>query len=106
MVAPATSSPPGIVPWREAQRSWTGLSQRLAQLLQVEIAERFRGSPELPAGATVYQLRLIAEPAVAVEVSSVDVANESTLETMGPQLAAAIVRAIESFRPVYEGSVK
>ncbi len=106
LAPPNTVLPPGMTPWRDAQRGWTNLSQRLAQLLQVEFAERFRGSPELPSGAAVYQLRLIAAPAVAVEISSVDVPNEAALEAMAPPLTSAVVQGVSSFRPVYEGSVK
>jgi N-acetylmuramoyl-L-alanine amidase len=106
LAAPYGAPPQGIAPWTEAQRPWTAMSRRLAELLQVELAERFRGSPELPQAAALYQLRLLDEPAVAVEISSAAAENEATLEAMGPQLAAALAQGIASFRPVYEGSVK
>jgi len=106
LATPNAAPPPGIVPWSEAQRPSSDLSRRLAELLQVDLAERFRDSPELPVGATVYQLRLVAEPAVAVEISSVAVADKAAIEAMGPPLAAAVAQAIASFRPVYEGAVK
>lgn len=92
----------GWVYWDRAQLRWTALSQRLAQLLQVEIAERLRGSPELPTGAPVYQLREIAEPAVAIEIENVNAPSAAMLDALGTPLAEAISRAIQAFRIVYQ----
>jgi N-acetylmuramoyl-L-alanine amidase len=91
----------GLVDWDHAQLDWQGLSQRFAQLLQVELAARFRGSPELPTGAPVYQLREIAEPAIAVEIENVNAGSATDLEAMGTPLARAISSALQAFRVVY-----
>lgn len=96
--APVTG---GLLPWNEAQRSYEPSSRRLAQLLQVELAARFNGSPELPGAAEVYQLRSIAEPAIAVEVESVNVPDAATLDALADPLALSISRAVRSFGMVY-----
>jgi len=38
------------------------LSRKLAELIQIQMAQRFRGSPEIPTAAPVRQLRTIAAP--------------------------------------------
>ena len=92
----------GLVEWDRAQLDWEPLSKRLAQLLQVELAARLRGSPELPTGAPVYQLREVAEPAIAVEIENVNAASASELDAFGKPLAAAISGALQAFRLVYQ----
>lgn len=91
----------GLVDWDRAQLKWEPLSRRLAQLLQVELSARLRGSPELPAGAPVYQLREIAAPAIAVEIENVNATSESALEALGKPLATSISEALQAFRIVY-----
>lgn len=91
----------GLVDWDRAQLDWEPLSRRLAQLLQVELAGRLRGSPELPTGAPVYQLREVAEPAIAVEIENVNAASEAKLDALGKPLAASISEALQAFRVVY-----
>jgi len=95
-----------LVPWDHAQDSYTDLSRRLAELVQIQLAQKFRGSPEVPATAPVRQLRTIAAPAIAIEVSSVAVSNRGQLEQMGPALAEAVTRSIAAFRSVYEAGAK
>lgn len=96
----------GLVNWDLAQQPWQNYSRRLAQLLQVELAARFRGSPELPASAAVYQLREINEPAVAVEIENVNAANANAIRALGAPLAASVSRAIRSFRTVYGAELR
>jgi N-acetylmuramoyl-L-alanine amidase len=91
----------GWVRWDHAQSRWQSLSQRLAQLVQVEISERLRGSPELPQAAPVFQLREISEPAIAIEVENVDASSAAALDALGAPLAEAISRAIQAFRTIY-----
>lgn len=100
-VAPA-SQPVALVRWEEAQLPHAALSRRFAELLQVQFGLKFRGSSELPSPGAVRQLRSVAAPAVAVEISSVAVDDSKKLTDMAPELAAAILRALESFRPLYE----
>lgn len=99
MTSPAATH--GLVSWDLAQQPWQNYSRRLAQLVQVELAARFRGSPELPTGAAVYQLRGINEPAVAVEIENVNAANPGAIKALGGSLATSISHAIRSFRTVY-----
>jgi hypothetical protein len=49
----------------------------------------------------VRQLRTIAAPAVAIEVSSVSIADRRQLDAMDDPLAEAVVRAILNFEPLY-----
>ena len=80
--------------WNVAQKSYSDLSRRFADVLQVELSQRFKGSPEISSAVAVRGLRSIAEPAVAVELSSVAVEDPKTVEGMASNLAAAIVRAV------------
>jgi N-acetylmuramoyl-L-alanine amidase len=92
---------PNLRSWSNAQQSFLDLSYRLAELLQTQMAQRFRGSPQTPAIVSVRQLRTIAAPAVAVELSSVSVADRRQLDAMDGPVADAIVRAVLDFEPSY-----
>jgi N-acetylmuramoyl-L-alanine amidase len=92
---------PGLRTWDNAQDSFLDLSRRLAELLQTQMAQRFRGSPPTPAAVAVRQLRTIAAPAVAIEVSSISVADRAQLDAMDGPLAEAVVRAVLDFEPSY-----
>ena len=96
----------GILPWDRAQFGFIDQSRKLAELIQIQMAQRFHGSPETPLEAPVRQLRTVGAPAVAIEVSSVSVADRSTLDQMGPGLADAVARAVAAFRMVYEAGGK
>jgi N-acetylmuramoyl-L-alanine amidase len=96
----------GFVSWDLAQLPWQSYSRRLAQLLQVELAARFRGSPELAGEAAVYQLREINEPAVAVEIENVNAADVNAIKALGAPLAMSISKAIQSFRTVYGADLR
>ena len=92
----------GLVSWDRAQSAFLGQSRRLAELVQIQMAQRFHGSPETPIEAPVRQLRTISAPAVAIEVSSVSLPNRSLLDQMGPGIADGVARAVAAFRTVYE----
>jgi len=92
---------PGLRSWDNAQDSFLYLSRRLAEFLQTQLTQRFRGSPPVPATVAVRQLRTIAAPAVAIEVSSVSVADRRQLDAMDAPLADAVVRAVLNFEPLY-----
>jgi N-acetylmuramoyl-L-alanine amidase len=96
----------GILPWDRAQFGFIDQSRRLAELIQIQMAQRFHGSPETPLEVPVRQLRTVGAPAVAIEVSSVSVAERSTLDQMGPGVADAVARAVAAFRTVYEAGGK
>jgi len=97
--APAAqiSSRSGLIEWDHAQRSSVDLSQQLATLTQAQLLPRFRGSPAMPIAAPVRQLRTIAGPAIAVEISSIDVTDAKRLEQMAQPLAEAIGKAVAEF---------
>jgi hypothetical protein len=70
------------------------------------MAQRFHGSPETPLVARVRQLRTVAAPAVAIEVSSVSLPDRGLLDQMGPPFADAVARAVAAFRVVSESEGK
>ncbi|MFZ0411373.1 MAG: N-acetylmuramoyl-L-alanine amidase [Candidatus Acidiferrales bacterium] len=88
-----------LVPWNEAQQSHIDASHRFADQIQLEFARRLVGSPAASTSAAVRDLRSIAEPAVAVEVSSVSVDDPATLTALAPALAAAIAHGVQAMRP-------
>jgi N-acetylmuramoyl-L-alanine amidase len=90
----------GLVLWDQAQQSFLEASHRLADVLQVQLAQKFGGSPAASTRVAVRELRSVAAPAVAVEVSSVSVSDPNKLLVMGAPLAAAIVRGVQAVRPL------
>jgi N-acetylmuramoyl-L-alanine amidase len=86
-----------LIEWDHAQRSSVELSRQLATLTQTQLLPRFRGSPAMPIAAPVRQLRTIAAPAIAVEISSIDVTDAKRLEQMAQPLADAIGKAVAEF---------
>jgi len=96
----------GLISWDRAQFNFTGQSRRLAELIQIQMAQRFRGTSDTPFEAPVRQLRTIAAPAVAIEVSSVSVPSRGPLDQMGFGVADGVARAVAAFRTVYEAGGK
>jgi len=92
----------GLISWDHAQTNFTDQSRKLAELIQIQLAQRFHGSRETPLTAPVRQLRTIAAPAVAIEVSSVSLPDRAPLDQMGPGLADGVARAVAAFRTIYE----
>jgi N-acetylmuramoyl-L-alanine amidase len=88
---------PTLVQWDQAQRSSKEFSRQLATLVQNELVQRLKGSPSLPIAAPVRQLRTIAAPAIAIELSSIDVTDSKRLEQMAQPLAEAISKAVAEF---------
>ncbi|HTQ87493.1 MAG TPA: N-acetylmuramoyl-L-alanine amidase [Candidatus Solibacter sp.] len=97
--------PPGIgaVRWDDAQAAYLVASRRLAELVQVELAQKLPRSTDVPQFAEVRQLRVVAHPAVAIELSRVAEENPAGLEKTAAPLAAALVRAIAAYRQPPEG---
>jgi N-acetylmuramoyl-L-alanine amidase len=91
---------PGLLQWDRAQLPYLAASRQLAELLQIQLAQKFNGSPEVPSAAEVRQLRTIGAPAVAIEVSSVAAADAPHLAQMSQPLAEAVSRAIADYRPL------
>lgn len=98
--ADSAAPPPGLLLWSEAQKPFVAQSVKLGDLIQVELAQKFKGSSEISAPAPVAVLRSAAVPAVAVEVSSV-AADQQKLESMGADLASSIARAAQAYKTIY-----
>ena len=86
-----------LTPWNEAQRPHEEESHRLADQIQLQLAQSFAGSPAVSQGVAVRGLRSVAAPAVAIEISSVSV-NAASLTAMAEPLAACILKGLEAFR--------
>ena len=91
----------GLIPWDRAQAPFTALSHKLGDMVQAELAKRFKGSPPTAEMAPVRQLRTTAAPAIAVEIASVSVENRSDLDRMIPGVAESIALGVAAFRPSY-----
>jgi N-acetylmuramoyl-L-alanine amidase len=91
----------GLIPWDRAQAPFVGLSHKLGDLVQQELAKRFKGSPSTALVAPVRQLRTTAAPAIAVEISTVVVQERGELDRMVPGVADAIAHGVVAFRPSY-----
>lgn len=98
----AVAARAGLLPWDRAQYRFIDQSKRLAELIQIQMAQRFRGSSETPFEAPVRQLRTVGAPAVSIEISSVSVPSRASLDQMGPGLADGVARAVAAFRTIYE----
>src|SRR6202795_185171 len=91
---PVTTDAGGLIPWDRAQTPFQGLSRKLGDLVQGLLVQRFKGSPNTAQTAAVRQLRTTAAPAIAVEISSVVVANRTDLDRMAPGVADAIATGV------------
>jgi len=90
-----------LIPWERAQAPFLSLSRKLGDLVQGQLAQRFKGSPGSEHSAAVRQLRTTAAPAIAVEISSVTVENRNDLDRMAPGVADAIAKGVAAFKPSY-----
>jgi N-acetylmuramoyl-L-alanine amidase len=97
-----THTPPGLILWSEAQRRYVDASHKLADLVQMELAKTFKSSQQLAIPVPERDLRSVATPAVAVEVSSVAVDDPMQLTSMAGALGEAVARAVAAYRPIYE----
>jgi len=94
-----------LVRWRDAQQAYAAQSRKLAELIQIQLGQKLRGSAEVPQAVAVRQLRSVTAPAVAVELSSVSAADRRPLDQAAPALAEAVARAVASFKTAYEAGV-
>ena len=100
--ADSSAVPTGaILSWDHAQNPYTTLSRKFGDAVQGQLAQRFKGSPNSAQTASIRQLRTTAAPAIAVELSSVSVADRSSLDQMMPGVADAVARGVAAFRPSY-----
>jgi N-acetylmuramoyl-L-alanine amidase len=98
---PPVADSNGLIPWEKAQAPFLGLSRKFGDLVQGQLTQRFKGSPDGAQTASVRQLRTTAAPAIAVEISSVAVENRAELDRMAPGIADAIARGAAAFKPSY-----
>jgi N-acetylmuramoyl-L-alanine amidase len=98
---PAGRESNGLIPWDRAQAPFLGLSHKLGDMVQGNLAQKFRGSPGSAQTSAIRQLRTTAAPAIAVEISSVSVNDRGDLDRMAPGVADAIARGVTTFRPSY-----
>jgi N-acetylmuramoyl-L-alanine amidase len=100
-VVPPPSAPgAGLIVWEEAQRPYVESSHRLADALQAALAQKFPGSSATSTRFAVRELRSVAAPAIAVEVSSVSAGDSNSLLAMGASMAATVERTIQAMRPL------
>jgi N-acetylmuramoyl-L-alanine amidase len=97
-VGRAAAHPTPLVLWEDAQLTHVDASERLANALQVQFAQRFSGSPATASAAAVRELRSVNAPAVAIEVASVSVQDPNSLAALAGPLAVAIARGLQAFR--------
>jgi N-acetylmuramoyl-L-alanine amidase len=95
-----------LTPWQEAQRPYVDASHGLADLLQIQLAQLFAGSPVHSTGTAVRALRSVAAPAVACEISSVTIANPDSLKAAAAPLATASLRSVVAFRAASPAGAK
>jgi N-acetylmuramoyl-L-alanine amidase len=98
---PLVTETSGMIPWDRAQAPFLGLSRKFGDLVQGQLAQRFKGSPDSAQTGSVRQLRTTAAPAIAVEISSVAVEDRAELDRMAPGIADAIARGAAVFKPSY-----
>jgi N-acetylmuramoyl-L-alanine amidase len=91
----------GLIPWDRAQAPFLGLSHKFGDMVQGNLAQKFKGSPGSAQTCPIRQLRTTAAPAIAVEISSVTVTDRAELDRMAPGIADAIARGAAAFRPSY-----
>ncbi len=97
----------GLNSWNEAQRAYLNSSHRLADLMQIELAQKFSSSADTSLGAAVRGLRSVAAPAVAIELSSVSASDPVALaNSAAAPLGDAIARAVTAFRATTPGGAK
>ncbi len=95
--APAPRVSAHLLQWNRAQENFADSSHRLADRIQSELVKNFPGSPAQSFAVPLRDLRSVAAPAVAVELSSVTVEDRGALEAMFTPIAASIARGIVAF---------
>jgi N-acetylmuramoyl-L-alanine amidase len=92
------AGPGGLLIWEEAQRAYAPASHRLADLIQGELAQGFANSPVTSTGVAIRELRSVAAPAVAIELSSVAAPDPNSLTAAAGPISNAIVQGLLAFR--------
>jgi N-acetylmuramoyl-L-alanine amidase len=95
-----------LTPWETAQQAYAVASHRLADMIQSELAQKLSGSPAASTAFAVRDLRSVAAPAVAVELSSVSVQDPHTLDPIITTLASCVTRAVIAFHSTYAAGAR
>lgn len=96
---PMAKSPANtLVSWHQAQRPYLDASHRLADLLQIQFAQTFSGSPASSVAVPLRDLRSVANPAVAIEISNISAPSANVLLALSGPLSVCIERALQKFR--------
>jgi len=95
-----------LTPWETAQQAYAVASHRLADMIQAELAQKLSGSPAASTAFAVRDLRSVAAPAVAVELSSVSVQDPHTLDPVIATLASCVARAVIAFHSTYAAGAR
>jgi N-acetylmuramoyl-L-alanine amidase len=88
----------GMLVWEEAQRPYVETSHRVADLVQLELAKLFAGSPSSSTPMAVRALRSVAGPAIAIELSSISASSQDSLMATAAPMAGAIARSVSALR--------
>lgn len=91
-----------LLAWDQAQRPYLDASHHLADLIQIQLAQSFSGSPLASTPAPVRTLRSVMGPAVAIEISSISRWTPDELTGAGGPLSGAIAQGIAALRPSAE----
>lgn len=98
-VAPIAKLPANtLISWQQAQRPFLAASERLADTLQLQFTQTFPGSPVNSMAVPLRDLRSVAEPAVAIEISNISAPNANALLELSGPLSVAIEKSIQVFR--------
>lgn len=92
-----------LLSWQQAQRPYVDASHRLADLLQLQFAQTFPGSPTVSTAVPLRDLRSVAGPAVAVEIANVSAPSADTILALAGPLSLDIERAVQGFRQAAAG---
>jgi hypothetical protein len=87
-----------LISWQQAQRPYVDASHRLADLLQLQFAQTFSGSPLVSSAVPLRDLRSVADPAAAIEIANVSAPSADTILALSGPLSVDIERAIATFR--------
>ncbi len=87
-----------LISWQQAQRPYVDASHRLADILQLEFAQSFPSSPVTSTAVPLRDLRSVAGPAVAIEISNISATSADALLELSGSLSVAIERTVQNFR--------
>lgn len=99
LAPPSTNT---LISWDQAQRPYLDASHHLADLIQIQLAQTFSGSPLASTAAPVRALRSVTGPAVAIEISSISGSSPDELTGDAGPLSGAIAKGISALRPSAE----